>query len=495
MIEIGYLGHIISASGVATDPKKILDVVNWHVPNSVTKLRGFLGLTGYYRRFVRGYGRICKPLFDILKKDSFIWGEPQLIAFETLKRAMTTCPVLALPDFSKPFILETDACGTGLGAVLMQGNRPIAYYSKTLGLRAAAQSIYEKEAMAILEALKKWRHYLLGNQLVIKTDQRSLKFITTQRLVEGIQHKLLLKLLEFDYKVEYKKGKENLVADALSRRDVKDLGSIENCHAIVTVIPEWVEDVKGSYVNDSLYEKVVTNNQMVAGDVNGYTLESGLLRYKGRIYVGIGNDNRAKILDSFHSSSMGDHSGMRATYHRLMGLFYWPKLKRSVELLVTECPTCQLTKSEHIHSPGLLNPLEVPDMAWSHISMDFIEGLPKSRGKEVILVVVDRFTKYAHFLSLSHPYSVQQVVQTFMDNIFKLHGMPIAIVTDRDRVFTSHLFQEIFIMMKVSLRLSSVYHPQTDGQTERVNQCLESYLRSMTFQEPREWMSWLTLAE
>nr|ADB85304.1 putative retrotransposon protein [Phyllostachys edulis] len=134
-------------------------------------------------------------------------------------------------------------------------------------------------------------------------------------------------------------------------------------------------------------------------------------------------------------------------------------------------------------------------MAWTHISMDFIEGLPKSRGKEVILVVVDRLTKYAHFLSLAHPYSVQHVVQVFMDNILKLHGMPITIVTDRDRIFTSHLFQEIFKMLKVTLRLSTAYHPQTDRQTERVNQCLEAYLRSMTFQEPREWMNWLTLAE
>lgn len=235
---------------------------------------------------------------------------------------------------------------------------------------------------------------------------------------------------------------------------------------------------------------------MSAGVDNSYTLEAGLLRYKGRIYVGTGNDSRTKILESFHSSAIGGHSGRRATYHRLKRLFFWPKLKRGVEALVAECPNCQITKSEHIHLPGLLNPLEIHDMAWTHISMDFVEGLPKSRGKEVILVVVvDRFTKYAHFLSLSHPYSVQQVVQVFIDSIFKLHGMSIAIVTDRDRIFTSHLFQEIFRMMKVSLRLSSAYHPQTDGQTERVNQCLESYLRSMTFQEPREWMDWLTLAE
>lgn len=335
----------------------------------------------------------------------------------------------------------------------------------------------------------------MGNQVVIRTDRKSLKYITTQRLVEGIQHKLLLKLLEFDYVIEYKKGKENVTTHALSRRDSHSLEEEEKCQAIVTIIPEWVEDVKNSYVGDPQYEKIVVDNQIQAGvDIN-YTLESGLVKYKRRIYVGIGNDSRKRIMDSFHSSSLGGHSGLRATCHRLKKLFYWPKLKKDVELLISECPVCQITKSEHVHIPGLLNPLVVPDMAWTHISMNFIKGLPKSKGKEVILVVVDRFTKYAHFLSLSHPYSVQQVVQIFMDNIFKLHGMTIAIVTDRDRIFTSHLFQEIFSLMRVSLRLSSAYHPQTDGQTERVNQCLESYLRSMTFQEPREWMNWLTLAE
>lgn len=138
------------------------------------------------------------------------------------------------------------------------------------------------------------------------------------------------------------------------------------------------------------------------------------------------------------------------------------------------------------HGTRLLKPLEVPGMAWTHISMDFIEGLPKVKGKDVILVVVDRFTKYAHFIALSHPYTVQQVVQLFMDQIFRLHGFPLVIVTDRDRIFTSKLFEEIFKSAGVSLRFSTSYHPQTDGQTERVNQCLENYLRIMAFQDPKE---------
>jgi hypothetical protein len=178
---------------------------------------------------------------------------------------------------------------------------------------------------------------------------------------------------------------------------------------------------------------------------------------------------------------------MKATYQRVKRIFHWPILKKTIED-VSQCAICQRAKYEHCHYPGLLAPLPIPNMAWSFISMDFVEGLPKSRGKNVILVVVDRLTKYAHFLSLSHPFTAAHVAQLFLDNVFKLHGPPIAIVTDRDKIFTSKLWQDIFKSMKVSLHYSSAYHPQTDGQTKRVNQCLESYLRCMAFLEPKNWL-------
>lgn len=177
--SIEYLGHIVSGEGVATKPSKIQDVLDWPVPKNVSKLRGFLGLTRYYRRFVKGYGTICRPLHDLLKKNSYQWGVEQQKAFDNLKEVMTSCPVLALPNFNQPFVLETDACGTRIGVVLMQEGRPIAYFSKSLGKKAASSSTYEKEAIAILEALKKWRHYFLGNQVVIRTNQQSLKFMAT----------------------------------------------------------------------------------------------------------------------------------------------------------------------------------------------------------------------------------------------------------------------------------------------------------------------------
>lgn len=493
--SVAYLGHVISSDGVATDPSKISDIMNRKEPKNVTEVREFLGMTGYYRRFIKGYGLICRPLHDMLKKGGFNWGLAQSEAFTELKGKLCTSPVLALPNFEQPFVIEADACEVGIGAVLMQAGRPIAYYSKALGPKAAAQSIYEKEAMAILEALKRWRHYVLGGELVIKTDQQSLKYMMNQRLVEGIQHKLLLKLMEYNYTIEYKAGRENLVADALSRSPKNKEEVTELCAAIAVVVPEWILDIKRSYEEDVQAHKLLSLIG-TAGDPEGeYKFEAGIMKYKGRIYVGETGEIRGQLIQAFHSSTFGGHSGIRATYQRIKKLFYWPGLKKGVENHIRNCPVCHVTKSEHVHIPGLLNPLEVPDMAWTHISMDFVEGLPKSKGKDVILVVEDRLTKYAHFIALSHPYTVEEVVQVFMDNIHKLHGMPIAIVTDRDRVFTSTFFQEVFKSQKVQLRFSTAYHPQTDGQTERVNQCLESYLRCMTFQEPQNWCSWIALAE
>jgi hypothetical protein len=161
-------------------------------------------------------------------------------------------------------------------------------------------------------------------------------------------------------------------------------------------------------------------------------------------------------------------------------------MKAAVSQYIKHCPVCQRNKSENIPYPGLLQPLPILDMAWQHVTMDFIEGLPKFEGKDTILVVVDKLTKYSHFISLSHPFTTKIIVQLFIDHVFKLHGLPLAIITDRDRIFTSQLWHDLFKSLGVKLKFSSAYHPQSDGQTERVNQCLENYLRCLAFQNPKK---------
>lgn len=488
--QVEYLGYIISNEGVATDPTKVQAVKNWPVPKSVTDLRGFLGLAGSYRKFIKDFGLICKPLFTALKKTGFTWQDEQQQAFATIKDKLAHAPVLAMPNFTQPFILEADASGTGLGAVLMQNNRPLAYFSKAIGPKAAGLSTYDKEALAILEALKKWKHYFLGTSLIIRTDQASLKYINEQRLTEGIQHKLLIKLLSYDYKIEYKKGKENKAADALSR-----IPSVAQLFSTTIIVPTWITEILASYATDPKCTALESQLRITPQGHPPYTLTSGILRYKNRLYVGAGTDLRAKLQQSFHDSALGGHSGERATYQRAKLLFYWPGMKKDIASYVKLCPVCQKNKSEHNLQPGLLHPLPIPEMAWTHISMDFIEGLPKSDNKDVIWVIVDRFTKYAHFVALSHPFTADQIVTQFVENYYKHHGLPAVIVSDRDRIFTSQTWKDVFEKAGVKLHFSSAYHPQTDGQTERVNQCLENYLRCMTFTKPKKWKSLLAYAE
>ena len=192
---------------------------------------------------------------------------------------------------------------------------------------------------------------------------------------------------------------------------------------------------------------------------------------------------------------MGGHSGVFGTTKRLTTYFYWKGLRKMVKHWVRKCDVCQRNKSDLSAYPGLLQPLPIPEHIWQDISMDFVEALPMSQGKSVVLVVVDRLSKQAHFLPLSHPYTAPQVAQVFVDNIYKLHGLPKTIVSDRDKIFLSLFWKSLFEKLQVQLKFSSAYHPQTDGQTEIVNKCLESYLRCMTGEKPKDWVKWLPLAE
>ena len=224
-------------------------MINWPIPKNIKQLRGFLGLTGYYRRFVEGYGKISLPLTQLLKKDSFHWSSEANAAFHTLRTAMTTLPVLALPNYSKLFIIETYAFGKGLGAVLMQEGHLIAYWSKGLSVKNQALSIYEKELMAVVLAVLKWRHYLLGRPFLIRIDHQSLKYLLEQRVATPFQQKWIAKLIRYDYEITYKHGKENLAADALSKRE--DM-NVENAtpNPLISVDFTWLPKVQLSWQTD-----------------------------------------------------------------------------------------------------------------------------------------------------------------------------------------------------------------------------------------------------
>jgi Reverse transcriptase (RNA-dependent DNA polymerase)/RNase H-like domain found in reverse transcriptase/Retroviral aspartyl protease len=300
---VEYLGHIITGQGVATDPNKVAAMQNWPLPKTLKELRSFLGLTGYYRKFIKNYGIISKPLTNLLKKNAFHWSDEATTAFETLKVAMTRAPVLAILNFTQPFILETDASDKGLGAVLMQGHRPIAYLSKALGVKNQQLSTYEKEFLALLTAVQKWRHYLQGGPFIIKTDHISLKHLLEQRLHHTLQHKGSCKLLGLDYVIQYKKGVENRAADALSRRVmVQGEGEVLT---VTTINPQWIEDLKESYHNDTWAQELLLKQQNKKELPPKVLIHEGVIRQKQRIYVGTNNAWRSKLIQELHDSNIG----------------------------------------------------------------------------------------------------------------------------------------------------------------------------------------------
>ena len=226
-----------------------------------------------------------------------------------------------------------------------------------------------------------------------------------------------------------------------------------------------------------------------------FTLHNGLLFYKGRIFLSHSSPLKPLVLQHVHNSPCGGHFGYLKTLHRVRHDFFWKGMVKDVKLHVHCCEVCQRVKVSTSNPAGLLQPLSVPNKPWLDISMDFIEGLPKSHGYEVIFVVVDKLTKFVHFIPLSHPYTAVKVAAIFMKNVFKLHGMPKTIVSDRGSIFTAHFWQELFKLQGIELAMSSAYHPQSDGQTKVVNRSLEQYLRAFVGDKPSAWADWLHLAE
>lgn len=286
------------------DLSKLKAIKNWPEPTNLKQLQGFLGLTGYYRRFIRSYANIAAPLTDLLKKDSFKWNTFAASAFLKLKEVMTSAPVLAIPNFQLPFTLETDASGIGIGAVLSQNNHLIGYFSKKLSPRMQKQSAYTREFFAITEAMAKFRHYLLGHKFVIKTNQRSLKELLDQKLQTPEQQQWLPKFLGYDFIIQYKPGKDNILADALSRSFFM---------AISGHVPAWKEKVADLIQNDYKLAKLYKSCLIGTPPSSDYTIQHGLLFFRNKIFLPANLELLNLIMQEFHASKLGGHAGVNKT--------------------------------------------------------------------------------------------------------------------------------------------------------------------------------------
>jgi hypothetical protein len=354
---------------------------------------------------VKNFGVIAKPLTNLLKKHVvFVWTEEHSIAFSLLKTALSSAPVLALPDFARQFAFETDASGAGVGEVLLQDNHPFAFVSKSLGIKNRGLFAYEKEYLAILLVVDHWTPYLQHGTFLIFMDHKSLVHLNEQQLKTPWQQRVFTKLLGLQYQVVYKQGSANRAANALSRRPHPEHG----LHAISISTPQWLSDIAESYMQTPQDKQLLT--ELSINSPSGhYQLTDGLIKYKGRIWLGHIIDLHNKVMASLHNSAIGGHSGFPVTYRRIKQLFAWPAMKTDIRQFVGACDICARAKLDRSRYPGLLQPLAVPAHAWQVLSLDFIEGLPKSGKYNYILVVVDKFFKFAHFLALAHQFTSLKV--------------------------------------------------------------------------------------
>ncbi|WVZ94041.1 hypothetical protein U9M48_039983 [Paspalum notatum var. saurae] len=479
--EVRFLGHIVSKEGIAVDPSKVSTVTNWKVPEIPKEVRGFLGLAGYYRRFIENFSRIAKPMTSLLEKDAeFRWTNAQQAAFDELKKRLITASVLTLPDQQKKFIVYCDASRDGLGCVLMQEGKVIAYASRQLRKHEVNYPTHDLKLAAVVHALKIWRHYLFGQRCEIYTDHKSLKYIFTQNELNIRQRRWLELIKDYDMKIHYHPGKANVVADALSRKSYANM-------ALGFMMPnelcEEFERLSLGFLHHT------------TAAAQGASLQ-GTLWYKNRICVPNVDRIRKLILSEAHDTAYSIHLGSTKMYYDLKERFWWYGMKRAVAEYIAICDTCLRVKAEHQRPAGLLQPLKVPEWKWEEITMDFIVGLPRTqKGYNSIWVVVDRLTKVAHFIPVNTTYSGANLAELYISRIVCLHGVPKRIISDRGSQFTSRFWEQLHDSLDTKLRFNTAYYPQTDGQTERTNQILEDMLRACAIQYGTSWDKCLPYAE
>ncbi|GJZ36791.1 putative reverse transcriptase domain-containing protein [Tanacetum coccineum] len=504
--KVQFLGHVINSEGIHVDPAKIESIKDWVSPKSPTEIRQFLGLAGYYRRFIEGFSKIAKPMTKLTqKKVKFVWGDKQEAAFQTLKQKLCSAPILALPEGSEDFVAYCDASIKGLGVVLMQRDKVIAYASRQLKIHEKNYTTHDLELGAVVFALKIWRHYLYGTKCTVFTDHKSLQHILNQKELNMRQRRWLELLSDYDCEIRYHPGKANVVADALSRKErIKPLRVRALVMTIGLDLPKQIlnaqtearkpeniknEDVGGMLVENSKDpEKFRTEKLEPRAD--------GTLCFNGRSWLPCYGDLRTVIMHESHKSKYSIHPGSDKMYQDMKKLYWWPNMKANIATYVSKCLTCAKVKAEHQRPSGLLVQPEIPQWKWDNITMDFVTKLPKSsQGYDTIWVIVDRLTKSAIFVPMRETDPLEKLARMYLKEVVTRHGIPVLIICDRDPRFASHFWRSLQKALGTSLAMSTAYHPETDGQSERTIQTLEDMLRACVIDFGKGWVNHLPLVE
>ena len=500
--EVEYLGHIITADGVSMEDSKIKAIEKWPVPKKKVDVQSFLGMVNYYRRFIKGCSDLSRPLTKLCGKQEFHWNSDQQRAFEDLKNAITSAPVLRIYDPKLPITVTTDASKFALGGVLEQTDgketKPVCFHSRTLNEAEQRYAAHERELLAIVDTIRTWRVYLHGQKFVVRTDHFPLKYLESQSNLSQRQLRWLETLVEFDFKINPIKGKSNVVADALSRipnlvnpsegknKDLLyDVVKKTTPIASISMTSELQEKDRtvlvAEYLQDPNFKLLYRNPQ------NPFEKQDNILYKNKKICVPKGTF-RLKILFDNHDIPAAGHLGPKKTFNRIQSKFYWKNMKQDIYEYVKSCDVCQRSKSRTTKPKGLLQPLAPPERKWSQITMDFITPLPRTKkGHSALYVVVDRLSKLAHFIPTHHDIDAPRTAQLYIQYVYRYHGLPDIIISDRDSIFVSKFWKALFDLLGTKLRPSSAYHPQTDGQTEVLNKKIEEMIRAFVNYNQDNW--------
>lgn len=535
--SVEYLGYIVGASGISMDESKVTSILEWPKPTSVKGVQSFLGFANFYRRFIRDYSKIVTPMTSLTKKDlPFDWNPKCDEAFEALKIRFTSAPILAHFDPSLATVVETDASDYAMGAIISQIGKenilhPVVFDSRKLSPAELNYEIHDKELLAIIWCFQKWRSLLLSqNQPIsVLSDHKALEYFMSSKVLTRRQARWAEILAEYDFTITYRPGKQGQKPDSLSRRDdvypsggdgayaknnpqnfrtllpqsilarvrlrqqsdVTDPTELspENRDTIIDIVSEIL---KAQQTDESLLEIL---NEPSSDKLPYKIREDGLVLIHDKIYVPDDPGIHLLILKRKHDHVLAGHPGITKTYQLIKRSYYWPKAKPIVTDYVSSCLTCVRNKSRRQRPYGPLQPLQIANRPWTSISMDFIEELPGSSSNNSILVVVDRFTKMARFIPTVITATSKDLAILMVKHIFTKHGIPDSIISDRGAKFVSKFWQRVCSSLGIDRKLSTAYHPETDGQTERINSVLEQYLRIYVNYQQDDWSEWLPFAE